>query len=119
MLLRTVTLRIALVATIVAATGLGTVTLASTQVLFQLTFLFALALDAFAIAAQAMIGFDLGAGTHAQVRATVWRLLLWGTGSGIALGALLALAAPWLGQVFSEDAGVISAVSAGAFVVAL
>ena len=61
MLLRTVTLRVALVATTVAATGLGTVTLASTQVLFQLTFLFALALDAFAIAAQAMIGFDLGA----------------------------------------------------------
>jgi len=118
MLLRTVTLRVALIATTVAATGLGTVTLASTQVLFQLTFLFALALDAFAIAAQAMIGFDLGAGTHDQVRATVRRLLLWGIGSGVVLGALLALAAPWLGRVFSSDAGVIAAVPAGAFVVA-
>jgi len=118
MLLRTVTLRVALVATTVAATGLGTVTLASTQVLFQVTFLFALALDAFAIAAQAMIGFDLGAGSHAQVRATVRRLLLWGVGSGVAFGAILAVAAPWLGHVFSSDAGVVDAVPAGAFVVA-
>jgi len=118
MLLRTVTLRVALVATTVAATGLGTVTLASTQVLFQLTFLFALALDAFAIAAQAMIGYDLGAGTPAAVRATVRRLVGWGVASGFVLGAVLAAAAPWLGFVFSADAGVIAAVPAGAWVVA-
>lgn len=118
MLLRTVTLRVALVATIVAATGLGTVTLASTQVIFQLTFLFALALDAFAIAAQAMIGFDLGAGTPGEVRATVRRLIVWGVGSGLAFGVVLAVAAPWLGFVFSSDAAVTSAVPAGAWVVA-
>ncbi|OJX67693.1 MAG: MATE family efflux transporter [Micrococcales bacterium 72-143] len=118
MLLRTVTLRVALVATTVAATGLGTVTLASTQVLFQLTFLFALALDAFAIAAQAMIGFDLGAGTADRVRATVRRLIGWGVASGVVLGAVLAGVAPWLGRVFSSDAGVIEAVPVGAWVVA-
>ena len=118
MLLRTVTLRVALVATTVAATGLGTVTLASTQVLFQLTFLFALALDAFAIAAQAMVGFDLGAGTTDAVRATVRRLVGWAIGSGVVLGGVLATVAPWLGAVFSSDAGVIAAVPAGAWVVA-
>lgn len=118
MLLRTVTLRVALVATTVAATGLGTTTLASTQVLFQLTFLFALALDAFAIAAQAMIGYDLGAGTVAEVRATVRRLIGWGLASGVVLGTLLAGAAPWLGRVFTSDAGVIEAVPVGAWVVA-
>src|SRR5690606_5440601 len=118
MLLRTVTLRVALVGTTVTATGLGTVTLASTQVLFQLTFLFALALDAFAIAAQAMIGFDLGAGTRAEVRATVRHLIGWSLGSGVLFGVLLAVTAPWLGYVFSSDAGVISAVPAGAWVVA-
>ncbi|AYF99467.1 MATE family efflux transporter [Protaetiibacter intestinalis] len=118
MLLRTLTLRIALVATTVAATGLGTVTLASTQVLFQLTFLFALALDAFAIAAQAMIGYDLGAGTGAQVRVTVRRLVGWGLVSGVVLGALLAVVAPWLGRVFSSDAAVVEAVPVGAWVIA-
>jgi putative MATE family efflux protein len=118
MLLRTVTLRVALVATTVAATGLGTVTLASTQVLFQLTFLFALALDAFAIAAQAMVGYDLGAGTHAQVRATMRRLIGWGVASGVVFGGVLAGVAPWLGYVFSSDAGVIAAVPVGAWVVA-
>src|SRR5690606_23386730 len=119
MLLRTVTLRVALVATTVAATGLGTVPLASTQVLFQLTFLFAPALDAFAFAARAMIGFDLGAGTRDQVRSTMRRLLGWGVASGLVFGALLAVASPWLGMVFSSDAGVIDAVPAGALVVAV
>jgi len=118
MLLRTLTLRVALVATTVAATGLGTVTLASTQVLFQLTFLFALALDAFAIAAQAIIGYDLGAGTPAAVRATVRRLVAWALASGVVLGAVLAVGAPWLGHVFSSDAGVTAAVPGGAWVLA-
>lgn len=118
MLLRTVTLRVALVGTTVVATGLGTVTLASTQVLFQLTFLFALALDAFAIAAQAMVGFDLGSGTADAVRATVRRLIGWGLVSGVVLGAVLAAAAPWLGHVFSSDAAVVSAVPGGAWVIA-
>ena len=97
---------------------LRTVTLASTQVLFQLTFLFALALDAFAIAAQAMVGFDLGAGARGEVRATVRRLLAWAVASGAVLGAVLAAAAPWLGQVFSADAGVIAAVPGGAWAIA-
>jgi Na+-driven multidrug efflux pump len=118
LLLRTLTGRVALVATVVAATGLGTVTLASTQVLFQLTFLFALALDAFAIAAQAMIGFDIGAGTADAVRATVRRLLWWGVGSGIVLGAVLAVVAPVLGRVFSSDADVIGALPFGLWVMA-
>ncbi|QEO09085.1 MATE family efflux transporter [Protaetiibacter larvae] len=118
MLLRTLTLRVALIATVVVATELGTTVLASTQVLFQVTFLLALALDAFAIAAQAMIGFDLGAGSPSEVRATVRRLLLWGIGSGCALGAALAAAAPCVGTVFSSDAAVIAAVPPGAWVLA-
>ncbi len=118
MLLRTVTLRIALVATVVAATSLGTTTLASTQVLFQITFLLALALDAFAIAAQALIGHDLGAGDRAQLRAIVTRVLVWGIGSGVALGVLLAAGAPWLGAVFTSDAAVLGALPAGLCVIA-
>lgn len=118
MLLRTVTLRVALVATVVTATSLGTETLASTQVIFQITFLLALALDAFAIAAQALIGHDLGVGDRAQLRGIVRRVLVWGVASGVVFGAILAAVAPWLGAVFSSDAGVIAAVPAGAWVVA-
>ncbi|WP_243841781.1 MATE family efflux transporter [Salinibacterium sp. ZJ77] len=118
MLLRTVTLRIALVATVVTATSLGTVTLASTQVLFQITFLLALALDAFAIAAQALIGHDLGAGDRSQLRAIVTRVLVWGVASGVGLGLVLAIAAPWLGSVFSSDAAVLAAIPPGAWAIA-
>jgi len=38
----------------------------------------ALALDALAIAGQALIGYDLGAGNRAAVRATTQRLIRWG-----------------------------------------
>src|SRR5690606_3474290 len=53
-----------------------------------------------------------------QLRGIVTRVLVWGLGSGVVLGALLAAAAPWLGRVFSSDAAVIAALPAGAWVVA-
>ena len=63
-------------------------------------------------------GFDLGAGTPGEVRATVRRLVGWALASGVVLGGVLAGVAPWLGYVFSSDAGVIAAVPVGAWVVA-
>src|SRR5690606_20669012 len=78
LLLRTLSLRIALVATTVVATAAGATTLAATQVLMTVFFGVALALDAFAIAGQALIGHGLGAGDAAQVRLILRRLLFWG-----------------------------------------
>ena len=58
---RTVALRGALVVSTAVATRLGTVALAAHQIAFQIWNLLALALDAIAIAGQAMIGRFLGA----------------------------------------------------------
>ena len=63
--LRTVSLRVALLATVVVATGLGTEELAGWQVAFTIFSTAAFALDALAIAAQALIGKGLGAGDRA------------------------------------------------------
>ena len=63
--LRTVSLRVALLATVVVATGLGTEELAGWQVAFTIFSTAAFALDALAIAAQALIGKGLGADDRA------------------------------------------------------
>jgi Na+-driven multidrug efflux pump len=46
------------------------------------------------------------------------RLIGWGVASGVVFGGVLAGVAPWLGYVFSSDAGVIAAVPVGTWVVA-
>jgi putative MATE family efflux protein len=122
LLLRTVSLRVALVATTVAATAAGTVPLAATQVLLTLYFTAALVLDAFAIAGQALVGHGLGASDAERVRAVLRRLLFWGLITSVGLGALLAASSPVIGRVFTSDdeAGVAiaGAIGAGVLVIA-
>lgn len=118
LLLRTASLRVALVATTVAATGEGTVPLAATQVLLTLYFTAALVLDAFAIAGQALVGHALGSSDVARVRAVLRRLLFWGLVTSVAVGALLAATSPVLGRVFTSDAAIVQAIGAGVLVVA-
>lgn len=119
LLLRTVSLRVALVATTVVATAAGTTTLAATQVLLTLYFAVALALDAFAIAGQALVGHGLGASEVDRVRAILRRLLFWGLVTSVALGALLAVLSPVLGRVFTSDPDVLAAIPPGLLVLAV
>ncbi len=118
LLLRTASLRVALVATTVVATSAGTVPLAATQVLLTLYFTAALVLDAFAIAGQALVGHGLGASDVDRVRAVLRRLLLWGLVTSVGVGLLLAGASPVLGSVFTSDAAIAGAIGAGALVIA-
>jgi putative MATE family efflux protein len=119
LLLRTLSLRIALVATTVVATAAGTTTLAATQVLMTVFFGVALALDAFAIAGQALIGHGLGAGDAAQVRLILRRLLFWGLVTSLGIGLLLAAVSPVLGRVFTSDPAILEAIPPGLLVLAV
>ena len=69
------------------------------------TFL-AFALDAIAIAAQALTGRSLGAGDLDGTRAVTRRMVQWGWWSGVVTGVALAAASPVLGLLFTEDAAV-------------
>lgn len=109
LLLRTLSLRIALVTTVVVATGLGTPELAATHVWFAVYSLLALALDALAIAGQALIGHGLGAGQVARVHAITRRLVGWGVLTGAGLAVLVAAVIPLLTIVMTSDAAVRSA----------
>jgi len=118
LLVRTVSLRAALVATTVAAAGEGTVVLGATQVLLTLYFTAALALDAFAIAAQALVGHGLGASDAARVRAVVRRLLAWGLATSLVVGVMLAALSPVVGAVFTSDSRIAAAITPGVLVLA-
>ncbi|MGW9629976.1 MATE family efflux transporter, partial [Agromyces sp. NPDC055520] len=104
--LRTLSLRLALLLATWAATSLGSNELAAFQVAMTIYFTIGFALDALAIAAQALVGRDLGAGDVAGVRAVLKRCLQWGVGSGGVIGGLL-LATAWvLPAVFTSSADV-------------
>ncbi|WP_448002212.1 MATE family efflux transporter [Agromyces bauzanensis] len=104
--LRTVSLRAALLIATWAATSLGSNELAAFQVAMTLYFTIGFALDALAIAAQALIGLGLGAGDVASVRAVLRRCLQWGAASGAVLGAIVVATAWVLPAVFTSSAEV-------------
>ncbi|WP_029150299.1 MATE family efflux transporter [Microbacterium indicum] len=99
--LRTVALRIGLLVTVAAATTLGTDELAGWQVVYTIATFAAFAMDALAIAAQALIGKQLGAGDVDGVRGVLRRTLAWGTAFGAILAVLIAALSPVIGLAFT------------------
>ncbi|MDV8147976.1 MATE family efflux transporter [Arthrobacter sp. B10-11] len=118
LMLRTLSLRIAILATVLVVTAQGPVNLAAHQLAMTIFTFLAFALDALAIAAQALIGKELGAANPAVVRELTRTMIRWGTGFGVVTGVLLAAAAPWAGALFTSDAGVQSALMLALWVLA-
>ncbi|MEJ3405245.1 MATE family efflux transporter [Rathayibacter sp. YIM 133350] len=106
LLLRTASLRAAIVIAVLVATGLGTAELAGFQIVMTLYSTLAFALDALAIAAQALVGRGLGSGDVGFVRAVLSRCLAWGVGGGAVLGVLTIALAWVLPAVFTGSAAV-------------
>jgi putative MATE family efflux protein len=112
LVIRTLTLRAALLVTTYAvAVGAvdgreQAVDLATHQLALTVWTFLAFALDAIAIAAQAITGRYLGAGDVAGTRAVTRRMVRWGLLSGIVTGVGLALASPVLGRLFTGDEAV-------------
>jgi putative MATE family efflux protein len=119
LLVRTATLRLAILLTVWTATGLGAAALAGHQVVNAVWGLTAFALDALAIAAQALVGHALGARDVARTRALLRRTLQWGVGAGAVLGVLVGALAPLYVRVFSPDPAVQRAAVVGLVVAAV
>lgn len=119
LLVRTLSLRaVLLIATAVAA-RLGDADIAAHQILLALWSLLAFALDAIAIAGQAIIGRYLGAGDTEGAKAACRRMVQWGIASGIVLGLLVIAARPVFIPLFTSDPDVEDALLPALLVVAL
>ncbi|MFJ1871774.1 MATE family efflux transporter [Streptomyces chartreusis] len=119
LLVRTLSLRaILMIATAVAA-RLGDADIAAHQIILSLWSLLAFALDAIAIAGQAIIGRYLGAGDAEGARAACRRMVEWGIAAGVVLGLLVVVSRPLLLPLFTSDSVVKDAALPALLVVAL
>ncbi|GLW12458.1 MATE family efflux transporter [Microtetraspora sp. NBRC 13810] len=103
LLIRTLCLRVVLVIATVVATRMGDAQIAAHAIAMQIWTLLAFALDAIAIAGQAITGRALGAGDVAATRAATRRMVLWGVGSGAVLGAAVLACGPLLPGLFDAE----------------
>lgn len=117
--LRTVSLRIALLTTVAVAGSLGTGELAGWQVAFTIFSTAAFALDALAIAAQALIGKGLGAEDGRLVTRVLGRTVAWGLWFGVIVGLLIGGFSGLIGLVFTGDPEVAALVQPALIVLAI
>lgn len=119
LLVRTLSLRAVLMIATAIAARLGDVPVAAHQIILSLWSLMAFALDAIAIAGQAIIGRYLGAGNTDGARAVCRRMVQWGIVSGLVLGVLVVAARPLFIPIFTGDDAVRDALLPALLVVAL
>ncbi|MFJ4871153.1 MATE family efflux transporter [Streptomyces sp. NPDC088757] len=103
LLVRTLSLRAVLMIATAVAARLGDAEVAAHQIILSLWSLMAFALDAIAIAGQAIIGRYLGADDPRGARQVCRRMVQWGVVSGVVLGVLLVLARPLFVPLFTGD----------------
>ncbi len=108
LVIRTLTLRASLLVMTYGAARLGATAVATHQLASTIWTFLAFALDAIAIAAQAITGRYLGAGDVSVARTVTDRMTRWGLMSGVVTGLGLAAVSPVLGDVFTTDPAVRS-----------
>jgi putative MATE family efflux protein len=103
LLVRGAAFQISFLSATAVAARFGAASVAAHQIALQLWFFTALALDALAIAAQALIGAALGAGDVAGARVLARRTILIGGACGTAFALLVAAGAGVVPSWFSAD----------------
>ncbi|MER5201547.1 MATE family efflux transporter [Streptomyces sp. NPDC002825] len=119
LLVRTLSLRAVLMIATAVAARLGDAEVAAHQIILSLWSLTAFALDAIAIAGQAIIGRYLGADDADGARQVCRRMVQWGAVSGVVLGALLIVTRPLFVPLFTDDITVQDTLLPALLVVAL
>ncbi|WP_264932526.1 MATE family efflux transporter [Streptomyces sp. A012304] len=119
LLVRTLSLRAAMMIATAVAARLGDADIAAHQIILSLWTLLAFALDAIAIAGQAIIGRYLGADDAQGARDVCRRMVEWGIAVGILLGLLVVLTRPLFLPLFTGDSAVKDAALPALLVVAL
>jgi putative MATE family efflux protein len=108
LLLRAAVLQLSFLVAAGVAARAGTAQLGAHQIALQLFFFLALVLDAYAIAAQTLVGHALGGNRPAEARATARRVALWGLGTGLLVAAVLLALRDVLLPLFTDDEAVLA-----------
>jgi putative MATE family efflux protein len=108
LLVRAAVLQLSFLVAAGVAARAGTAQLAAHQIALQLFFFLALVLDAYAIAAQTLVGHALGAGRPQEARATAGRVARWGLGTGVLVAVVLLAGRDLLIPLFTDDPAVIA-----------
>ena len=119
LLVRTLALRVGILATTVVAAKQGQVALAGHQVVNTIWNFLALGLDALAIAAQALTGKALGAGDAGEARRITDAMVRWSLLAGGSIGVIILIAHPFAGRLFTSDGTVQHAIGLALIVVAV
>lgn len=125
LMLRTAAMRAAMLLTIVVVTHQGPTNLAAYQLTMSLFGFMAFGLDALAIAAQALLGKEMGArdlsvpSERRSVRQLMHRLIKWSLGFGVITGLICPILGFGLGGAFTPDPNVQHLFSLAMIVVAI
>ncbi|MFC4588057.1 MATE family efflux transporter [Sphaerisporangium corydalis] len=119
LLIRTVCMRVVLILATAVATRMGLAQLAAHAIATQIWTLLAFALDAIAIAGQAITGRALGAGDVRGTRAATRTMVGWGIWYGVVLGLAIVLLRPVIPGLFGADAAVGAELRTVLWIVAL
>jgi putative MATE family efflux protein len=106
LLLRAAVLQLSFLVAAGVAARAGVAALGAHQIALQMFFFLALVLDAYAIAAQTLVGHALGGRRPDEARATARRVALWGLGTGLVVAALLLALRDLLLPLFTGDPAV-------------
>jgi putative MATE family efflux protein len=118
LVIRTLALQATLVIVTAIAARQGNAAIAANQVAFRIWNLLALALDAIAIAGQAITGRHLGGGDVAAARAATNRMIAWGAAYGVTFGLAVLAVRPFLPGLFDVAPDVRRLLLAVLFIVA-
>lgn len=119
LLVRTLALRAIILLTVYVAAGFGDVPLAAYQVTTTIWSLLTFALDALAIAGQALTGASLGGGDADGAREATTLMVRWGVWGGVGLAVVILLLHRAIPHLFTQDPQVQAAIAGGLVVVAL
>ncbi|MEZ0074554.1 MATE family efflux transporter [Planotetraspora sp. GP83] len=119
LVIRTACLQIVLLVATSIATRMGEDQIEAHTIAARIWTFLAFALDAIAIAGQAITGRTLGAGDAAATRAATKRMVMWGIVCGVLFGAVVLLARPLIPRLFDADAAVTAQLMAVLWPVAL
>ncbi|MGY1838470.1 MULTISPECIES: MATE family efflux transporter [unclassified Modestobacter] len=108
LLVRAAVLQLAFAAAAAVVARASTAQLGAHQIALQLWLFLALVLDAYAIAAQTLVGQALGGGRPVDARRTATRVVVWGAGTGVVAAGLLLALRPVLPPLFTDDPAVLA-----------